>query len=255
MLGAALESDQGDPFGTVAAVESVRSGDEVRVVLVGAANASRVLVDLPEGAFFVAARDLVSREGTAFDAALVAHASAPARALRRVDEDVDRAAATTIARVACAYEILGACERMMDIAVAYACDRKQFDAPIGSFQALQHLLAAAASDLSALEHACRNVLDFLTFDDASAHEAALLKALAGRTGRGVLQATLQTLGGIGFTWEHEHHWFARRVLTLDALYGSVDELVPQLGADARRHGPARVRVFDVNTTFDQKGTP
>ena len=108
--------------------------------------------------------------------------------------------------------------------------------------------------MCALEHACRNVLDFLTLDDSGAHEAALLKALAGRTGRGVLQGTLQTLGGIGFTWEHEHHRFARRVLTLDALYGSVDELVPHLGANARRDGTERARVFGGATTFHQRGT-
>ena len=58
----------------------------------------------------------------------------------------------------------------------------------------------------------------------------LVKALAGRVSRRVTQATLQVLGAVGFTWEHDHHRYQRRALTLDALFGSYHELVTVLGA-------------------------
>ncbi len=253
MLGDAFDPDAHDLFGVVGAASATRSDDEVRLVLVGAANASRVLVNLPDGGWVIDASDLVSSDGAALDAALVTHASVPTQLLRPIGDPDGDADARTIAQVACALEILGACEYMMDVAVAYACDRRQFNAPIGSFQALQHLLAAAAAELCSLEHACNNTLDFVALDASGAREAALLKALAGRTARHVLQATLQTLGGIGFTWEHEHHHFARRALTLDALYGGVDELLREFGADARLHGPVHVNVFDAVAPFDLGG--
>ena len=71
---------------------------------------------------------------------------------------------------------------------------------------------------------------------------ALLKALAGRTGHHVAQATLQVLGGIGFTEEHEHHHYEKRVLTLDALCGSREELARENRAGGKaRSFPPRCR--------------
>jgi hypothetical protein len=150
-----------------------------------------------------------------------------------------RRLALTLARVAVAHEILGASGVLLRLAVDYAKDRKQFDRPIGSYQALQHLLAQAEVERRALRDACRATLWSLGSPDPAGRDnqgPVLLKALAGRAGRRVAQATQQAFGAIGFTWEHHHHRYHRRILTLDALFGSVDELRPQLavvGGDGR----------------------
>jgi alkylation response protein AidB-like acyl-CoA dehydrogenase len=70
----------------------------------------------------------------------------------------------------------------------------------------------------------------------------LLKALAGRTGRHVSQTTLQVFGAIGFTEEHEHHRYAKRLLTLDALCGSKDQLTREIGRTASSKRPRLVAV-------------
>ena len=111
---------------------------------------------------------------------------------------------------------------MMATAVTYAHDRVQFGQPIGTFQAVQHMLAAAEVQIRAVRSSIEMLvprLDQLS-GAATFRHLALLKALAGRTGHHVSQATLQVLGGIGFTDEHEHHRYEKRVLTLDALAGA-----------------------------------
>ena len=64
----------------------------------------------------------------------------------------------------------------------------------------------------------------------------MVKALAGRNGRRACERSLQVLGGIGFTAEHEHHHHHSRVLALDALLGSSAELTHDLGAWLRTSG-------------------
>jgi alkylation response protein AidB-like acyl-CoA dehydrogenase len=55
------------------------------------------------------------------------------------------------------------------------------------------------------------------------------KAIAGRNGRKACERSLQVLGGIGFTTEHEHHHVHSRVLALDVLLGRSSALTHDLG--------------------------
>ncbi len=122
-------------------------------------------------------------------------------------------------------------EGLMHMGVSYALEREQFGASIGSFPAIQQILAAAEVELVGLRNCCDVVMGEATHlgEQDPAHDAMLVKALAGRASRRVSQATLQTLGGVGFTWDHDHHRYQRRALTLDALFGSYHQLVAQLG--------------------------
>jgi hypothetical protein len=163
-----------------------------------------------------------------------------------VDElDDRRVEALRLARLACALEMLGVCEHLMDMAVSYALDRKQFGAPIGSFPALQQILAAAEVEVVGLRNGCAVVMGerVRILDQDPLHDAMLVKALAGRVSRRVTQATLQVLGAIGFTWEHDHHRYQRRALTLDALFGTYNELVAVLGAVPKDAPLRRVSVL------------
>jgi alkylation response protein AidB-like acyl-CoA dehydrogenase len=133
----------------------------------------------------------------------------------------------------------------MGLTVAYATDRKQFGVPIGSFQAVQQLLAAAEVELDGLRSCCDVVMgaEVRAMEPDPIHDAMLIKALAGRVTRRVSQATLQVLGAVGFTWTHDHHRYQRRGLTLDALFGSYDELVTALGSPDPRTPLRRVSVL------------
>lgn len=152
----------------------------------------------------------------------------------------DRAAAplrdraTYLARVGASAELLGAAERVVDLAVEYAGAREQFGRPIGTFQALRHLLAWAATDCVAVEAVVRRAVALRRDPPPRFGDAA--KALAGRNGMRACQRALQAFGGIGFTAEHEHHHFHGRVLLLDALLGSSAELTHELGTWVRTSG-------------------
>lgn len=216
-----------------------------RLEFVGPAGtdlADKVLVDvLGTGVGFVEARFISQRESGPgpFDPKVAVARVCPVSALDAIsgfDQNNERrTAARSLARLFLSAEMLGACEHIMASAVAYAHDRIQFGQPIGTFQAVQHLLAGAEVQIRALGSSIEMLAPLISHlhDPATSYHLALLKALAGRTGYHVSQATLQVFGGIGFTEEHEHHLYAKRLLTLDALCGSKDQLTREIGQAAR----------------------
>jgi alkylation response protein AidB-like acyl-CoA dehydrogenase len=133
-------------------------------------------------------------------------------------EPIERA--LTVGAVATAAEAIGAASACLDLAVAYAREREQFGRPIGSFQAVQHILADAhvlrETAWSAVLYAAA-ALDEETPDAAEA--ATIAKAYASRVARKVVEGALQVFGGIGFTWEHDLHLFLRRVLACEQRFG------------------------------------
>ena len=145
-----------------------------------------------------------------------------------------RARSTYLGRLGAAAEMLGAAEQVVAMAVEYATLREQFGRPIGTFQAVRHLLAWAATDHVAVDAALRRAIELR--EDPPARFGEVVKALAGRNGRRACDRALQAFGGIGFTAEHEHHRFHSRVLLLDALLGSSAELTHELGVWLRTSG-------------------
>ncbi|HEY5012745.1 MAG TPA: acyl-CoA dehydrogenase family protein [Acidimicrobiia bacterium] len=124
------------------------------------------------------------------------------------------------AHVALAAEMVGTARRLFDMALAYAKERKQFDTPIGSFQAIQHKLADLAL---ALERATAAVqYASMTVDAADADRTRachVAKAAAGDAARRCLKDGIQIHGGIGYTWEHDLHLFIRRATASEYLLG------------------------------------
>jgi alkylation response protein AidB-like acyl-CoA dehydrogenase len=162
-----------------------------------------------------------------------------------VSVDVDPgsgARALALGRLCLAFEILGACESLMALAVEHASTREQFGRKLVEHQAVQHLLAEAHVARAALRAACELGLERLCAGALDPELAALVKALAGNSARSVGQHTLQVLGAIGFTQDHAHHRSFRRALTLDSLLGSADDLARELSANIATtgrvpHGP------------------
>jgi alkylation response protein AidB-like acyl-CoA dehydrogenase len=138
----------------------------------------------------------------------------PGGAAHIVAQQTDIAAVLTVA------DAVGAMQRLMDVTVDYAKQRIAFGRPIGSFQALKHLLADASLRVEVSNAALDAALDAVTDDRATASEiVSIAKAYAGDAGVDVAQTCFQAHGGIAFTWEHDLHFFLRRLQTDRALYG------------------------------------
>jgi alkylation response protein AidB-like acyl-CoA dehydrogenase len=117
-------------------------------------------------------------------------------------------------------ESVGAMDRLFEMTVAYAKDRTAFARPIGSFQAVKHLLADMSLVLEASKAAALAAARALRDNRADAGEvASMAKAFVGESGIDLSQGCLQVHGGIGYTWEHDLHLYLRRLATDNALYG------------------------------------
>ncbi len=120
-----------------------------------------------------------------------------------------------------AADSLGAAQVMLDKAVAYAKERRQFDRVIGSFQAVKHMCAEMAAELEP----CRSLVWYAAyaFDSAPA-EASLMaahaKALTSEVGRFVARTATEVHGGMGITdLLGLHFWFKRLGLNRQLLGG------------------------------------
>jgi alkylation response protein AidB-like acyl-CoA dehydrogenase len=132
--------------------------------------------------------------------------------------------ARAVALWALGADLLGVVDAAVADAVQYAKDRKQFGAPIGSFQAVQHLLADAAV---AIEGARSCVWHAAWSSDHEPVKDAVLaartaKAYCSAAGLRVVEATVQVFGGIAITWEHLSHLRLRRVHLDRQCFGSED---------------------------------
>ena len=121
-------------------------------------------------------------------------------------------------------DLVGAMQGALDLACDYAGQRRQYGQPIGSFQAVQHLLAdalvATEGSRSAVLHAAWGV-DALE-PPAALAAGAVAKAYAARAARTVCETAIQVHGGIGNTWECLAHVYLRRALLSTDVFGGVD---------------------------------
>ncbi len=132
-------------------------------------------------------------------------------------------------------DLVGTMQGAVDLAVGYASERRQFGVPVGSFQAVQHLLADAlvateGSRSVALQAAW--AVDALPADEALA-AAAVAKAYCARAARTVCETAIQVHGGIGNTWECLAHVHLRRALLSSDILGGAG---PSLDRVLEHHG-------------------
>jgi alkylation response protein AidB-like acyl-CoA dehydrogenase len=124
------------------------------------------------------------------------------------------------AAVALAAEQVGVAARALETAVEYAKTRHQFGRPIGSFQAVKHLLADVLLEVESARAAAHFAMLAAEDDEDQLPAAAsLAKAYCSDA---CLKATLENVqvhGGIGFTWEHPAHLYLKRAKTSQLLLG------------------------------------
>jgi alkylation response protein AidB-like acyl-CoA dehydrogenase len=122
--------------------------------------------------------------------------------------------------VALAAESTGIAQRTLEMAVEYAKDRQQFGRPIGAYQAVSH---RCAQMLLETENARSAVYGAAWAADAEPESlplaASTAKAYASDAGWRVPDASIQVHGGIGFTWEHDLHFFLKRGRSNAAIFG------------------------------------
>jgi alkylation response protein AidB-like acyl-CoA dehydrogenase len=122
--------------------------------------------------------------------------------------------------LACAASALGVCDRLITEAVTYTSERKQFGKPVGSFQAVKHMLANVKVKLeyarpvvwraaSSVARASANRATHVSMAKLAACEAANLGA----------KTSLQAHGAIGYTWEQDLHLWMRRAWSLEQAWG------------------------------------
>ena len=138
------------------------------------------------------------------------------------EEALDRWTALGLA-LACA-DLVGVMDGAVQLGAAYATERHQYGAAIGSFQAVQHLLADAhvltEGSRSVTLHALWAVDELPTADALGA--AAVAKAYCARAARQVCETVIQVHGGIGNTWECLAHVYLRRSLLSGDLLGDAE---------------------------------
>jgi hypothetical protein len=120
-------------------------------------------------------------------------------------------------------DLVGVMRGALDLTTDYARERRQYGAAIGSFQAVQHLLAdafvAMEGSRSIALHAAWAV-DALPASEALA-AASAAKAYCARAARAVCETAIQVHGGIGNTWECLAHVYLRRALLSSDVFGGV----------------------------------
>lgn len=123
-------------------------------------------------------------------------------------------------RVALAAEHVGMIEAMLDLTRTYLGQREQFGRPLASFQVIKHRLADVLVDLERARSAARYAAAVHDQDPASAElPSAVAAAVATDAVIRVAHETVQLHGGIGFTWEHPAHYYVRRALGDEAVFG------------------------------------
>jgi alkylation response protein AidB-like acyl-CoA dehydrogenase len=119
-----------------------------------------------------------------------------------------------------AAQSLGVCERLLQLAVAYAKERRQFGRPVGSYQALKHQLANVQLQLDfarpVVYAAAARVADPGTRTAAAVSHA---KLAAGDAADLAARTAIQVHGAMGYSWEVDLHFYMKRAWALAGAWG------------------------------------
>jgi alkylation response protein AidB-like acyl-CoA dehydrogenase len=119
-------------------------------------------------------------------------------------------------------EIVGNIQRVLEMTVDYAKERKQFDRPIGSFQIIQHYCADMAIDIDGARFSTYQAAWMLSEGLPCTKEVAIAKAWIGEASQRVVALAHQIHGAIGVTIEHDLHFYTRRAKAAELAFGDAD---------------------------------
>jgi alkylation response protein AidB-like acyl-CoA dehydrogenase len=190
--------------------------DGIAELVIGAADAQVIVLVEDDGT----GRVLTPEQAEVSPLASIDPTRSAARVSARGDGEElsgDVSAGVDRALVAVSSELVGVCERALEMTVAYVKERKQYGVPVGGFQAVSHRCAQMLLETET----ARSTAAFAAWTaDADperlAEAAAMAKAVASDAGREVTASAIQAHGGIGFSWEADVHWLYKRA-QLDAV--------------------------------------
>jgi len=126
-----------------------------------------------------------------------------------------------LAAVLVAADAVGAMHADFETALQYAKDRIAFGRPIGSFQALKHVIADVSLSVEMAKGIVAEAARALGDDAPDAPELVhAAKSFVGEHSVDVMHQCFQVFGGIGFTWEHDQHLYLRRMSADAAMFGA-----------------------------------
>jgi len=119
-------------------------------------------------------------------------------------------------------EMVGNIQRVLEMTVDYAKERKQFDHPIGSFQIIQHYCADMATDIDGARFSTYQAAWMLSEGLPCTKEVAIAKAWIGEASQRVVALAHQIHGAIGVTLEHDLHFYTRRAKAAELAFGDAN---------------------------------
>jgi alkylation response protein AidB-like acyl-CoA dehydrogenase len=189
-------------------------------------RAERLAVVTAAGVFLVDAGAATTRRSDVFDPVLhVAEVTLPGVHVADADRlCVDAEKARHLALTGMAMTMVGACQRILDLALEHVKSRYQFGVPIGSFQAIQH----KAVDMHVAIERARALgyfaaLTIAADDPRRRLAAAMAKASAGECQSVVFRHGMQMFGAMGFTWENDLQFALKRAKAGELLLGGAAE--------------------------------
>ena len=179
----------------------------------------------------------------------------PSRALGAVDtnraEELEQLhlAGTTVdhvvavARCCVAADLLGVAQLALDGAIAHVLVREQFGRPIGSFQAVKHMLVdvdVAIERARSLTLGAASACAGEPLGDTARRLAMLAKASAAEAATHAAAVHVQLLGAMGLTFEADAPLVVRRAQQTARFLGIAPDLYARAASDFVAEGPARV---------------
>lgn len=183
----------------------------------------------------------VAQSGTAVEPASTIDLLRRYRSVRACGDGVvafpgDASGAVDAIEVILSAELTGVAQRALDLAVAYAKEREQFGRKIGTYQGVSHRCAMMLIDIETARSTWRYACWVAGAEPASLPLAASTAKVAAVTA--AIHATtssLQVLGGIGFTWEHDIHLLLRRARVGANVLGTAAAHRRRIARDVTAH--------------------
>ena len=114
-----------------------------------------------------------------------------------------------VERVTAAATACGGAQAVVDLALQYAKDRKQFGRPIGTFQAIAHMLADMQTEVEAARTLMWRAAWMVASGQKALREITMSKLLASETYVKVASMGMQVLGGYGYSMEFDMQRYFR----------------------------------------------
>jgi alkylation response protein AidB-like acyl-CoA dehydrogenase len=229
VLAATLIEQDGSPDQQERWLPGLASGETIGALATAVDGTAELAIGGADAGVFVLVEDDGSGRLVAAQDAEVTPVPAidPTRSAARVvaadaGERLGNGACAGIGRalVAVSSELVGVCDRALEMTVAYVKDRKQFGVPVGAYQAVSHRCAQMLLETEKARSMAANAAWAADSEPSQlAEAAAMAKAAASDAGTEVTASAIQAHGGIGFTWEADVHWLYKRAQVDAALLG------------------------------------